>query len=875
MRKNGKRTLACTLAASFFLVSVCQTSLFAEELIIEETDSMVEMESDQDEVIIDQEVVFDENDILLDEFEERTLQGDEPDSENDQNGQNDSELLFELQYDDLENPDLFEEYELFTEEKNNSDEFSTETPAHGSVTDIDLASSDELFEQYVDKQMYEGVWESPVQLYSVDYSGRSLDAVQKSVYSNLKKEIDLVAKGQKSEAVFSFTVSELKGKKITRAEIGEDIITDTGYISSKAADALLNTYITRAILDALTFDCPYELYWFDKTVGYQYNLDARYRVTGDGTKPSDELSYATIPEITFWFYVGQEFKPAGVTEATCEIDRSKTSAATNAVRNAKAYAANVEGMDDITQYTYFKEVICDLVDYNYDAVHNNVPYGNPWQLIWVFDQDPSTDVVCEGYSKAFQYLCELNGLPCISVSGDFNGAHMWNVARLSDGRNYLVDLTNCDDDGVGYPDKLFLTPMTGNVYDGFTKRIEFENGSSDIANYSYDLETIDAFSLSWLRISNLPYGQKQEMLPTPVLKSVKPSGNRVAISWGAVDGVDMYRVYRRVHGQNSWSNLADVFKTEYIDTNVVSGTTYEYTVRGMTIDELALTSYNKTGMGICYLGRPESIKVSNVDGGPKISWNAVGGATKYKVFRKTGSESWSCVKSTTGTSMKDTSALAGVEYAYTVSAVASGYNESGVKKTFNSDYNRNGVVNIFVDEVKVSALTNTSDGITLKWKRVDGAAGYYVYRKISGGSYKKIASVGKNKASYTDTVKLTNGSVYDYAVRAYSGAYKGAYEALRTARLTIPAISRCSNTAKGVVTVNWKRNAKATGYQIGYKLGSTLNKVTIRNNTTVTRQVTGLRKGQTYSFYVRSYKNVGGKNYYSAWSKVKTLKITR
>lgn len=31
------------------------------------------------------------------------------------------------------------------------------------------------------------------------------------------------------------------------------------------------------------------------------------------------------------------------------------------------------------------------------------------ELIWVFDGDSSTNVVCEGYAKAFQYLCDLSG----------------------------------------------------------------------------------------------------------------------------------------------------------------------------------------------------------------------------------------------------------------------------------------------------------------------------------------------------------------------------------------------------------------------------------------------------------------------------------
>ena len=57
----------------------------------------------------------------------------------------------------------------------------------------------------------------------------------------------------------------------------------------------------------------------------------------------------------------------------------------------------------------FKNEICNLVDYNNAAADSSTQtaYGDPWQMIWVFDENAETKVVCEGYSKAFQYLCDL------------------------------------------------------------------------------------------------------------------------------------------------------------------------------------------------------------------------------------------------------------------------------------------------------------------------------------------------------------------------------------------------------------------------------------------------------------------------------------
>lgn len=55
--------------------------------------------------------------------------------------------------------------------------------------------------------------------------------------------------------------------------------------------------------------------------------------------------------------------------------------------------------------------------------------------------------LCEGYAKAFAYLCQSIGVPCICVVGSGNGEnHMWNMVQVED-KWYHVDVTW--DDPVG------------------------------------------------------------------------------------------------------------------------------------------------------------------------------------------------------------------------------------------------------------------------------------------------------------------------------------------------------------------------------------------------------------------------------------------
>ena len=104
---------------------------------------------------------------------------------------------------------------------------------------------------------------------------------------------------------------------------------------------------------------------------------------------------------------------------------------------------------DYDKLLNYRNAICDLVTYDYEAQQSPL-YGNSYQVINVFDDDMYSNVVCEGYAKAFQYLCDLsdfdNDVECHTVTGVTDagagaGEHMWNIVNIggSDGESYLVD----------------------------------------------------------------------------------------------------------------------------------------------------------------------------------------------------------------------------------------------------------------------------------------------------------------------------------------------------------------------------------------------------------------------------------------------------
>lgn len=137
-------------------------------------------------------------------------------------------------------------------------------------------------------------------------------------------------------------------------------------------------------------------------------------------------------------------------------------------------------------------------------------------VIYVFDGNPDTNVVCEGYSKAFQYLCDLSSfrsdqINCYTVTGTMNGGgHMWNIVRMEDGKNYLADVTNCDGTkggtiSAGFPDKLFLAGVSGTVSTGYLASLTTYYGSSREITYLYDTKTGSLYNTDVLTLSSADY----------------------------------------------------------------------------------------------------------------------------------------------------------------------------------------------------------------------------------------------------------------------------------------------------------------------------------------------------------------------------------
>lgn len=320
------------------------------------------------------------------------------------------------------------------------------------------------------------------QYQSGDFGSGKLTGVSLDVYRYLKEEIKKTAAGSRQSAEYDIS----------------SIVQTLGEAEE------LNTSL-ETINDYLLMDCPYDLYWYDKSA-----KDANPGVAGAIRLNYNYTSGGQAKDVIVRMLVSKEYRsenPAGSGESWYyTVDAGRTQKARTIPAKAQDIVNAHADKSDYEKLLAYKNAICDLVVYDEAAVGPNYQLSNePWQLISVFDGDPNTNVVCEGYSKAFQYLCDLSEFDnarCYTVSGGMaggtgSGFHMWNIVTI-DGANYITDVTNCDAGTVGAPNLLFLAAPSEGSWD---TQYNFSAG----INYKYDNVMHGLFGEDILKLADKSY----------------------------------------------------------------------------------------------------------------------------------------------------------------------------------------------------------------------------------------------------------------------------------------------------------------------------------------------------------------------------------
>ena len=334
----------------------------------------------------------------------------------------------------------------------------------------------------------------------------------------------------------------------------------------------------------------------------------------------------------------------------------------------------------------------------------------------------------------------------------------------------------------------------------------------------------------------------------PVVKiGNSATSGKPMLTWNAVEGATSYRIYRSTSKGSGYSLLGTVTATSYTNTGAKAGTTYYYRVKAC--NDAGLSPYSNIVSGQVKTVTPKPaapvVKIGNsaTSGKPMLTWNAVSGATSYKVYRATSQNgTYSLLGTVTATSYTNTGAKAGTTYYYKVKAV----NSAG-----ESAYS-----NVVSGRATVTTLTMghsaTSGKPMLTWNAVSGATSYKVYRANSkNGAYSVINTT--KALTYTNTGAAL-GTTYYYKVEALNAAGKSMGFSAVVEGKVAPVLAVGYSSVSGKPQLTWKAVPGATEYQV-YRSTQQNSGYTKINTTTATSYVnTGAKAGTTYYYRIVAVK---------------------
>ena len=197
--------------------------------------------------------------------------------------------------------------------------------------------------------------------------------------------------------------------------------------------------------------------------------------------------------------------------------------------------------------------------------------------------------------------------------------------------------------------------------------------------------------------------------------------------------------------------------------------------------------------------------VNTVDG-ITVSWYPTQGSDYYRVYRRGAGQSfWQYLGTTTDITYQDKTVTSNKYWRYTV---RSG-NEAGF-----GEFDANGLYTKYLSAPKITTLSNTINGISIKWTPVQGATRYYVYRQRVGFNNWTYLGSSTSDTFLDKAIKNASGIDYRYTVKAYCNYTSGYYTKTTVIRrLAAPIMSTAVSYPTGIY-VDWTPIPSTTGYYV-------------------------------------------------------------
>ena len=363
-------------------------------------------------------------------------------------------------------------------------------------------------------------------------------------------------------------------------------------------------------------------------------------------------------------------------------------------------------------------------------------------------------------------------------------------------------------------------------------------------------------------------------------KAKSKSYNSITLQWNKNASATGYELQK--WDGKKWVALTKITKnstTTYTVKNLKASTTYKYRIR----------AYKTIGKATQYSGYKElsvNTNPSNMSGfkaksksynSITLQWNKNTSATGYELQKWNGKKWVALTKITKNSTTTYTvkSLKASTTYKYRIRA----YKTIG-KATQYSGYKELSVNTNPSNMSGFKAKSKSYNSITLQWNKNTSATGYEL-QKWNGKKWVALTKITKNSTTTYTVKSLKASTTYKYRIRAYktigkATQYSGYKELSVNTNPSNMSGFKAKSTAKTSVTLQWKKNTSATGYEIQKWNGKKwVSAAKVTKNSTVTSTVKNLKKNTSYKFRIRAYKTIGKATQYSSWSGTLTVRTKK
>ena len=284
----------------------------------------------------------------------------------------------------------------------------------------------------------------------------------------------------------------------------------------------------------------------------------------------------------------------------------------------------------------------------------------------------------------------------------------------------------------------------------------------------------------------------------------------IVINWSMVPAAVSYEVYRKAPGESEYTLVGTTTENIFTDTDVEDKKTYSYQVRSIAENGDGSVR-GTTGYDVTKLPITTEVVAALGDDHITVSWKAAELAEEYIIYRKTTTGTWMRITSVPATQTKfdDTVVDSGVTYIYAIASQAKGFSTE-LSVVSNSVY--------FLSAPEIVGVFNGTNGMELKFRKVEGAEKYNIYRREVNGQFgAPVGTITQDtlkEYKYVDKEAIS-GVQYVFGVQSVYGDIKSAItESDLACCLDEPEVEL--NAAYGGVKVSWEAVRGAEKYAIYY-----------------------------------------------------------